>query len=64
MTDKSWSELSSNCPIDLSRIERYSKEFDSFIPNKVTLENLDKSKKDVFDARSCLIQTLHIPNNL
>ncbi len=54
MADKYWSELNYRCPIDLDRIAEYSREFDSNIPNSITLENLDKCKESVLNARAKL----------
>jgi len=54
------------CPIDLSRIVVYSREFESLIPKKISEVNLNKSKEDVLSARASfdsmvatLIQLLH-----
>jgi len=49
-----WSELDRRCPVDLSRIINYSKSFESYMPDKITLNNLDSSKKALFDSRSSL----------
>lgn len=66
MITKNWETLNNDCPIDLERIKIYSREFDSNIPNKITMQNLDKSKSAVLDARAnfdsmitTLVQVLH-----
>lgn len=52
MVTKSWSQLAEDCPIDIERIIIYSKECESYIPVKVTLDNLNESKELVFNARA------------
>lgn len=49
-----WSDLQGKCPLNLDRIIRYSKSFESYLPTKITLNNLNQSKEDLFNARSCL----------
>lgn len=51
---KSWSELSHKCPIDISRVERYAKEFETSIPNKIEVSNLNESKDAVLRAKGSL----------
>jgi len=53
MVNKSWSELSHSCPIDISRIEIYAKQFESLLPSKIKKENIDKAKEMVLTARGC-----------
>lgn len=53
MALKSWTNLSENCPIDISRVINYAKNCESYIPFAVNLENLDKAKEDIFNARAC-----------
>lgn len=66
MINKSWNELNVACPIELDRIITYAKEFESRIPNKIEIENLNRCKEDVLLARGCfdsavvtLIQNLY-----
>ena len=66
MINKSWNELNQRCPIEIGRIINYAKEFESNIPNKITIENLNKSKEGVLNARAnfdsmvvTLTQVLH-----
>lgn len=66
MINKSWNELNHVCPIDISRIINYAREFESNLPNKITLENLNQSKEGVLKARAnfdsmitTLVQVLH-----
>lgn len=56
MTDRInyWTDLEANCPIDISRIVVYAKEFKTKIPDKITLDNLNKSKEGALNSRSCL----------
>lgn len=51
MVTKNWSELSHDCPIGISRIESYAKEFETLLPQKITKETLDASKERVLRAR-------------
>jgi len=49
-----WSDLEGICPVNLKRIERYSKDFNSYLPEKINLDNINKSKEDLFNARASL----------
>lgn len=62
----SWSELKSQCPIDIEDICRYHNEFESYLPFCITINNLNKCKEDIIQARekldlmiTFLIQSLH-----
>ena len=66
MIEKHWEQLNEDCPIDLSRIKKYAQEFDSNIPNSITLDNLDECKESILSARgnfdsmiTVLIQNLY-----
>lgn len=50
---KSWVDLEQRCPINLERIHSYWNEFESYLPIKIRLENLNESKENVLNARSC-----------
>lgn len=61
-----WSDLERDCPVDISRIMKYHKEFDSYLPEKIEIETINKAKEMCFSARGAfdsmvttLIQLLH-----
>ncbi len=67
----SWVDLKEKCPIDLGRIHRYAREFESKVLIHITINNLNKSKTILLDARgdldnmfSSLIQLLYDQNIL
>ncbi|MHA1329741.1 MAG: hypothetical protein ACTSR2_01565 [Candidatus Hodarchaeales archaeon] len=53
VTKNSWVMLAERCPIDISRIISYSKSFESHLPTKITLDNIEEVKEALFSARSC-----------
>jgi len=66
MVEKKWNELIINCPIDIESIVEYGRDFESNIPSKVTIQNIDECKKGVLDARksfdsiiAALVQNLY-----
>lgn len=71
MVLNSWVDLKEKCPIDLTRIHRYAREFESKILINVTINNLNKSKSILLDARgdldnmfASLMQLLYSPETL
>jgi len=52
--EKGWSELAHICPVNIDRLIAHGKDFDVNLPSKVTRDNLDKSKENLFLARSSL----------
>ena len=66
MVYNSWVDLESACPISIGRLKKYSDEFNSLIPEKVAIDNLNNSKERVLQSRSaldsmiiCLTQVLY-----
>ncbi|MBU0959420.1 MAG: hypothetical protein KKB31_05740 [Nanoarchaeota archaeon] len=62
----SWVDLEKNCPINISRIISHANEFSATLPQRITINNLNKSKESLFSARSyldsminALVQTLY-----
>jgi len=49
--DKKWADMEIDCPIDISRIKQFSREFESNIPQKINLENLNQCKESLLNAR-------------
>ncbi len=54
MVLNSWIGLKEKCPIDLERLHRYAREFESRISINVRIDNLNKSKAILLDARGDL----------
>ena len=48
-----WSDLEGRCPLKISRLIKYSKDFESAIPSKIDT-NFNKMKESLFSARSYL----------
>lgn len=49
-----WSDLEGKCPMNIERIIKYYKSFQSYLPTRITLNNLNQSKESLFNARSSL----------
>jgi len=54
MVVNSWVDLEVGCPIDITRIVKYAKEFNSQIGIKICKTNLDDVKETLLEARSSL----------
>ncbi len=54
MVLNSWVDLKSKCPIDLARLHRYAREFESKILVDIRIDNLNKSKSILLEARGDL----------
>lgn len=54
MVFNSWVELVSECPINLDRLHRYAQDFESKISIRISINNLNKSKTILLDARGDL----------
>jgi len=54
MVVNSWVDLEAGCPIDITRIVKYAKEFNSQIGIKICKTNLDDVKETLLEARSSL----------
>ena len=54
MAFNSWVDLENDCPIDIKRIVKYAKEFNSQIGIKISTDNLNSVKETLIEARSSL----------
>lgn len=54
MPFNSWVDLESDCPIDIKRIVKYAKDFNSQIGIKICTKNLNDVKETLIEARSNL----------
>lgn len=54
MVLNSWIELQEKCPIDISRMRRYANDYYSLVNVRISLNNLNKAKKNLLEARSNL----------
>jgi len=59
MTNKSWIDLVRDCPLDISRIHSHYEQLDSYLPENVSLDNLNESKEGVLRARGYLNSMFH-----
>lgn len=51
---QSWVDLVRDCPLDLERIHSYNKEVESYLPEKIVKQNLNRCKENVLRARGYL----------
>lgn len=48
----SWVDLRERCPVDISRLVVHANSFQSFVGVKITINNLNRAKKSLIDARA------------